>query len=40
MTGRLAKPKPARGPDPLLGVVYSLAAAGALVGLITGLTAG
>ena len=37
---RLAKPEPARGRDPLLGAVYSLAAAGALVGLITGLTAG
>lgn len=37
---RLAKPEPARGRDPLLGAVYSLAAVGALVGLITGLTAG
>jgi hypothetical protein len=37
---RLAKPEPARGRDPLLGAAYSLAAAGALVGLITGLTAG
>ncbi|OFW77773.1 MAG: hypothetical protein A2Z48_00585 [Actinobacteria bacterium RBG_19FT_COMBO_70_19] len=37
---RLARPRPADGPDPLLGAVYSLAAVGALVGLITGLTAG
>lgn len=37
---RLAKPEPAPGRDPLLGAVYSLAAVGALVGLITGLTAG
>lgn len=37
---RLAKPESARGRDPLLGAVYSLAAVGALVGLITGLTAG
>jgi hypothetical protein len=37
---RLAKPRSADGPDPLLGAVYSLAAVGALVGLITGLTAG
>jgi len=37
---RLVKPEPTRGADPFLGAVYSLAAAGALVGLITGLTAG
>ena len=37
---RLANPEPMRGRDPLLGAVYSFAAAGALVGLITGLTAG
>ena len=37
---RLAKPEPTRGPDPLLGAVYSFAAVGAIVGLITGMTAG
>ena len=37
---RLAKPELARGRDPVLGAVSCLAAAGALVGLITGLTAG
>lgn len=37
---RLAKLELARGRDPLLGAVYAFAAAGALVGLITGLTAG
>ncbi|HZD18126.1 MAG TPA: hypothetical protein VE669_08290 [Actinomycetota bacterium] len=37
---RLIRPTPAVGPDPLLGAVYSLAAAGALIGLVTGLVAG
>jgi hypothetical protein len=37
---RLARSEPAPRRDPLAGVVYSLVAVGALVGLVTGLAGG